>query len=832
MRLLLDLDSVEGYRTFLKIKALPLYRFEGREAWIPDEYGSLFGVKESRSLEREYAPSSFLFDYQAGISRIAIRKRKFAIFAQCVGGETVIHSPDGDVDMETACKNGKPIRVFSILDGKVVVAQGSAPFINGIDRLYRFTFASGRSIVATMGHRFLSSSGWKCGGSLQIGERLLTSDASLLQSTWDISRSRSPVGGRRSRETTQDYWGGCSAYFRRCGVLPHLQSNTDSTSVPSRAGARAHNYYSSQMGERQSKPARTRQRQYFVHPSTRHFLNRVGNSEAVAEYYFLSCDPEHRLWNSRIFQPIEINSILERLRHELHPLEGIRNADGQTDAVLECSPFATSRGCNCVNSDTYRRDHQSPILANTKHRVQSQESKLGDHVCRACKSPLVEWDALTAIQYIRTDVFYDIEVPGPANYLADGVWSHNCGVGKTLMMFEFIKHALSCLPKNKAALIVSPSMVIEQTMEELQRFHGGSLPIERVRARDLAQWLQSGSSRFGITNYESISEEITRPGRLGCLVLDESSSLKNATGKWGTRLIHLGKGLDWKLCLTGTPAPNDRIEYANHAVFLDHFVTVNSFLARYFINRGETANRWELKPHALRPFYRALSHWCIFLTNPAVYGWKDNTLPLPPIDVKMLPVPLTEDQWSKARAATGHMLGIPGGIGERGKVAQIAKSADGFKPQFIAKLAREKKVGTIIWCGYNEEQNELHRLLPEAANISGKTPEYERLELIRDFQTGRKDTLISKGSILGFGLNLQKCERMIFSTLQDSSEDYWQCIKRANRYGSTESLEVLIPATSIELTMINNVFRKLKIMEQDTREQESIFREESLGLLI
>jgi hypothetical protein len=64
------------------------------------------------------------------------------------------------------------------------------------------------------------------------------------------------------------------------------------------------------------------------------------------------------------------------------------------------------------------------------------------------------------------------------------------------------------------------------------------------------------------------------------MILDESSMLKSMYGTWGQRLIDLGKGLQWKLCLTGTPAPNDRIEYGNHAVFLDRVPTLNAFLAK------------------------------------------------------------------------------------------------------------------------------------------------------------------------------------------------------------------------------------------------------------
>lgn len=32
MKLTLDLDTIEGYRTFLKVKSLPVHKFTGREA--------------------------------------------------------------------------------------------------------------------------------------------------------------------------------------------------------------------------------------------------------------------------------------------------------------------------------------------------------------------------------------------------------------------------------------------------------------------------------------------------------------------------------------------------------------------------------------------------------------------------------------------------------------------------------------------------------------------------------------------------------------------------------------------------------------------------------
>lgn len=151
-----------------------------------------------------------------------------------------------------------------------------------------------------------------------------------------------------------------------------------------------------------------------------------------------------------------------------------------------------------------------------------------------------------------------------------------------------------------------------------------------------------------------------------------------------------------------------------------------------------------------------------------------------------------------------------------------------LKPEFIRRLVESLEgKQSIIWCKYNDEQYHLAEMFPDAANIDGTTPHEKRLELIDDFKAGRKRTLISKPKILGFGLNLQCTRSMVFSTLQDSYEEYYQAIKRANRYGSTEPLDVHIPITDVERPMVENVLRKAKRVQEDTETQERIFRENS-----
>jgi superfamily II DNA or RNA helicase len=156
----------------------------------------------------------------------------------------------------------------------------------------------------------------------------------------------------------------------------------------------------------------------------------------------------------------------------------------------------------------------------------------------------------------------------------------------------------------------------------------------------------------------------------------------------------------------------------------------------------------------------------------------------------------------------------------------MAKCESSIKPQYIVDMVREWPTeSTIIWCRYNDEQDMLARMIPEAASIDGKTPQEERQRLVDDFKSGSIKVLITKPKILGFGLNLQICTRQVFSGLQDSYEEYYQAVKRSNRVGSWRPLNVHVPVTDIERPMVENVLRKARRVEADTREQEAMFRD-------
>jgi superfamily II DNA or RNA helicase len=115
--------------------------------------------------------------------------------------------------------------------------------------------------------------------------------------------------------------------------------------------------------------------------------------------------------------------------------------------------------------------------------------------------------------------------------------------------------------------------------------------------------------------------------------------------------------------------------------------------------------------------------------------------------------------------------------------------------------------------------------------LSGETPEGERLRIIELFRHGNLPCLISKASLLGFGLNFQKCGSMIFSGWDDSYERFYQAIRRAYRYGQTQALRVHIPfVPELEGMILENILRKKENFERDAELQERYYREALEGL--
>lgn len=410
------------------------------------------------------------------------------------------------------------------------------------------------------------------------------------------------------------------------------------------------------------------------------------------------------------------------------------------------------------------------------------------------------------------------------------------GLGKTAIFLEWARHVRDRIGGRKI-LIVSPLAVISQTMDEERKFYGANL-ITDIHHTGLDAWLDSDSP-IGITNFEKFIEPHNLRGRVGAVIIDESSVLKNADGKTRTSLIETFKGLEYKLACTATPAPNDREEYASHALFLEQIRSTNEFFARYFIQKD---NQWMLKAHAAEAFYRYLSGFSVFLRDPKRYGFADNLAGLLPPIIQEVHVPLTPEQVQAAQdyqTGDGRQLtitGDPASLQERTKSAQIAKGfvlVDGKpvripseKPKTVAELlAKHPGEQAIIWTAYDEEGEILAEAIPGAVHLYGKTPERERECIVEDFRMGHILRLITKPRLMGFGMNFQFCTVQVWSGFTDSFEQLHQGIKRSHRYGQTKQLHVYMVVTHLEEPLLRNVLSKKTTFEADASYQEDLYIE-------
>lgn len=403
----------------------------------------------------------------------------------------------------------------------------------------------------------------------------------------------------------------------------------------------------------------------------------------------------------------------------------------------------------------------------------------------------------------------------------------DCGLGKTAIFIAWIRRILPSL-EGKKVLIISPLMVLKQTMDEEEKFYK-ERTIEDIHNGNVEDWAKNGKSQVAITNFDKFHEKREFYGNVGAIVLDESSILKNGEGKIRTGIIESSRGIQWKLCCSATPAPNDREEYANHATFLEYTRSNNEFYSMFFVNKD---NGWEIKPHGLESFYHYLSTWSVFLRSPEHYGFGDNLANLPKPTFTTLDLEWTDEQ--KQHLGISHRNSLD----KKHFLIQLSKGflkdeKTGFKQvatnktRVIFEILEKESSPTVIWVTYNYEQEILMKAFGgtkyRVTQISGVTCEEERVRIINEFREGKWDVVISKPRLLGFGLNLQFVTVQVFNGLTDSYEQFYQCVRRSHRFGATESVKVYIPVTRAEKRILSNVLRKKETFEQDCNKQESDF---------
>lgn len=368
-----------------------------------------------------------------------------------------------------------------------------------------------------------------------------------------------------------------------------------------------------------------------------------------------------------------------------------------------------------------------------------------------------------------------------------------CGLGKSLQELDWADKVVA--ETKNPCLLITPIMVAEQFMNEARKF-GIESPIRICTSKE------DVGDGINITNYHKLHKFDVDV--FGSVVLDESSVLKHETGKYRTEIIRLFRDTPYKLEGTATPSPNDYMELGSHAEFLG-IMTVTEMLATFFIHDGGETQSWRLKRHAQEEFWKWVCSWAVNLRKPSDLGYEDRDYILPPIHNK---VHFVETDMK----SEGFLIPMEAHTMDERRAARRASIE--ARAEYAAEMINANDEQWIVWAGLNNESELATKLINGSVEVTGSQSEDEQSKRIKQFITGEKRVLVSKGSICGWGLNLQFCRNMLFLGLSDSQELLHQARARIYRFGQKREVNCHIVISNLE----NQVLRNIKLKEADAAE--------------
>ena len=367
----------------------------------------------------------------------------------------------------------------------------------------------------------------------------------------------------------------------------------------------------------------------------------------------------------------------------------------------------------------------------------------------------------------------------------------DCGLGKTIQQLEWASQVLRYT--GKSVLILTPLSVAEQTSAEGKRFG--------IEARVVESQSEITQAGIWISNYEKLEKFDT--ASFAGVVLDESSILKNYTGKTRIALTQAFADTPYRLACTATPAPNDYMEFGQHCEFLG-VMPSNEMLCRWFINDTMNFGSYRLKGHAEGDFWDWVGTWAACVSNPADIGFDGAKYVLPKLNLKQVVVDVDDVEG----AAEGDLFRIPElNATTIHKEMRISCAA---RVQAVAGMVNASNESWIVWCNTNYESDALKLAIEDAVEVRGSDTNASKLLKIKAFKEGEAKVIISKPSICGFGMNWQHCRNVAFVGLSYSFEDFYQALRRSYRFGQTQEVNAYIISGKNEQKIISTVAEKIE----------------------
>lgn len=349
------------------------------------------------------------------------------------------------------------------------------------------------------------------------------------------------------------------------------------------------------------------------------------------------------------------------------------------------------------------------------------------------------------------------------------------GLGKTLIELTIAKNYIQ--HTNKPVLIITPLAVAFQFIKEAEKF-----------GIDDISYSKDGKykTKIVVCNYERLDH--FNYTDFDCVLLDESSILKNFDGAIKQQVTTFLKKVKYRYLFTATPSPNDFIELGTSSEALG-YMGYTDMLTKFFTNNEDTISpmnigtEWILKGHAKDNFFKWVSGWSISMRKPSDLGFDDSLHILPELILNYHSVK------NEKNLVVNGQIQLFNQIAQRLTEVRVEqKDTVEDRCELAIELAQDHDT-SVYWCNLNAEGDLLHQLDPSAYQIKGSMDIDKKEELLIGFFTGDIKKLITKPKMTAFGLNWQHCNHTVyFPTF--SYEQYYQSIRRFWRFGQKRNVIV------------------------------------------
>ena len=376
------------------------------------------------------------------------------------------------------------------------------------------------------------------------------------------------------------------------------------------------------------------------------------------------------------------------------------------------------------------------------------------------------------------------------------------GLGKTLIQLSIAENVIR--KTNKKVLILTPLAVAFQFLKEAEKI--GVHDIEHCKDG-------KHKNKIVVCNYERI--HLLNAEDFECVILDESSILKNFDGKIKDQIISFMKRIKYRFLASATPSPNDFIELGNSSEALGYMGYMD-MLTKFFrsnqnsidSNNRNIGEKFYLKPHAEKDFFAWVNQWSIMIKRPSDLGFSDERYVLPDL-IKNIHTVKNEKQWCVNNQNSLFVMPAQ----TMTEVREEQKLTVDERCNHAVRLAEGKT--SVYWCNLNEESKLLKSLDKNAVEIIGGMSVDQKEEILEAFAKGEITRLITKAKMTSMGLNWQHCNHTVFFPTW-SYEQYYQAIRRFWRFGQKSNV-------TCDIVISEGQERVLEAINQKTEKAISLY---------